>query len=60
MFVKGGPEIVIEHCTKQINSEGKEVDLSAMEVQDIIGVKVVKQFAQKCYRTLLVAYVDYS
>jgi Ca2+-transporting ATPase len=26
----------------------------------LINVSVVKQFANKCYRTLLVAYVDYD
>lgn len=60
VFVKGGPEIVIEHCKKTINTQGQEVELNEDEKADILGPKIVKNFASKCYRTLLVAYVDYS
>lgn len=60
VFVKGAPEIVIEHCTKTLDATGKVIELSSLERDDIINVSVVKQFAAKCYRTLLIAYVDYS
>ena len=39
---------------------GEEVDLDQERKDEIIGDAVVKKFAAKCYRTLLVAYSDYS
>ena len=60
VFVKGGPEIVMPFCTKQISSKGLELDITENEKLDLLNVTIVKQFAQKCYRTLLVSYVDYS
>ena len=47
-------------CTKQISSKGLELDITENEKLDLLNVTIVKQFAQKCYRTLLVSYVDYS
>ena len=60
VFVKGAPEIVIQHCDSMIGENGEEVDLNQERKDEIIGDTVVKKFAAKCYRTLLVAYSDYS
>lgn len=60
VYVKGAPEIVIELCTKMVNDKGAEVALTEQEKGEFLGPKVLKQFASKCYRTLLVAYVDYT
>jgi hypothetical protein len=34
--------------------------LGEKERSEILGEKVVKKFAGQCYRTLLVAYVDFT
>jgi len=60
VFVKGGPEIVIEQCTSSLNAEGKKTPLSDDQKNELMNVSIVKQYASKCYRTLLVAYCDYS
>lgn len=60
VFVKGGPEIVMELCTRTIDSQGNDIELTEDEKSQILGDKCVKKFASKCYRTLLVAYTDYS
>ncbi len=58
VFVKGGPDIVMEYCTKQLNSKGEVIALKDNDRSDMADV--VKKYAQMAYRTLLVAYVDYS
>jgi P-type Ca2+ transporter type 2B len=59
VLVKGAPEIVIEYCDNMIGEGGEPTDLDEDKKAQIIG-ETVKTFASKCYRTLLVAYVDYS
>lgn len=60
VFVKGGPEIVIEQCEFTLDIEGNKIPMSEESKNDLMNVSVVKSFAAKCYRTLLVAYVDYE
>jgi magnesium-transporting ATPase (P-type) len=60
VFVKGGPEIVIEHCNKMLTSQSEAAPMGEKERSEILGEKVVKKFAGQCYRTLLVAYVDFT
>jgi magnesium-transporting ATPase (P-type) len=60
VFVKGGPDVVLPFCSKMIDAKGNPVDLNEDEKNNILGEKVLKKFASKCYRTLLVAYVDYT
>ena len=60
VFVKGAPEIILELCQKMLDSKGMESELTQDEKSEILGPAVVKKFANKCYRTLLVAYVDYT
>jgi len=59
VFVKGAPEIVIEYCQNQIVNGGEPQELTEEMKEEITGEKVIKKFASKCYRTLLVAYTDY-
>jgi hypothetical protein len=40
--------------------QGKAIPLSEEQKLDLMNVTVVKQYASKCYRTLLVAYCDYT
>lgn len=59
MFIKGAPEIVINYCTKFSSAEGESgMDKEARD--DVINNRVVKKFADKCYRCILVAYKDFS
>jgi len=58
VFVKGAPEIVIQRCVSFIAEDGETQDLDEDKISAITGEEVVKRFARKCYRTLLVAYVD--
>ena len=51
---------MIERCSRTLDKHGKTIELSKETSNDLINVSVVKQFANKCYRTLLVAYVDYD
>lgn len=60
VFVKGGPEIVMEHCSHVLDASGNKAPISQEEKMDLLNVTVVKQYASKCYRTLLVAYCDYE
>mmetsp|Transcript_33196 Transcript_33196/g.41064 ORF Transcript_33196/g.41064 Transcript_33196/m.41064 type:complete len:362 (-) Transcript_33196:1345-2430(-) len=60
VFVKGAPEIIIEKCTKYIGQRGETVTMTADKRDRIIYEDVVKKFAKKCYRTLLMAYADYD
>jgi len=58
--VKGAPEIVIERCDSFFAENGKVKDLDEEKANAIIGDEVVRKFARKSYRTLLVAYVDFK
>ena len=56
VFVKGAPEVVIEMCDHYHTVTGV-VDLEKSKKKEIVN-ETVKEFAKKCYRTLLVAYLD--
>lgn len=58
VFVKGAPEVVIEMCDYFHTINGVQ-DLEKSKKKQIIQ-ETVKDFAGKCYRTLLVAYLDFS
>lgn len=60
MFVKGAPEIIIEKCISFIGERGDVMEMTPEKRDRIIYEDVVKKFARKCYRTLLLAYADYD
>lgn len=60
VFSKGGPEIVMPYCTKMLNADGFEVEMTEEKKRDILEVSVVKPFCDKTYRTILVAYADHT
>lgn len=60
VFTKGAPDIVMRFCDKIIGVDGQAVDLDEDKKAEILGPNVIKNFAQKSYRTLLVAYCDYD
>ena len=59
VFCKGAPEIVMEFCDKILAENGNETDLSDDRKQEIIDT-VIRQFASKCYRTIITAFCHYS
>ena len=56
VFVKGAPEVVVEMCDHYHTASGI-ADLEKSKKKQIVN-ETVKEFAKKCYRTLLVAYLD--
>jgi len=42
VFVKGGPEIVIEQCSEMLNSNGQNISLKPSDKNKILNVDVVK------------------
>lgn len=60
VFVKGAPEIVIDKCISFIGQRGQIMNMTPEKKYKIINEDVVKKFAKKCYRTLLIAYADYD
>lgn len=58
-FVKGAPEMVIKFCTSFFDSSASVAPLDD-EKKDYAINTVVKGYAQKTLRCLLVSYVDFS
>lgn len=59
IFVKGGPEIILPLCELKLNAKGESESFKDGEKEKIEG-EVVRNFASKCYRTILVAYRDFT
>jgi len=60
VFVKGAPDMVMDHCEKIILDDGEAHDLTEEKKGSILGDEVIKVFADKCRRTILVAYRDFQ
>ena len=58
VFLKGAPEIVIEHCASFFEKDGRVEELTAQKKKEIVEDVVCKTFAQKAYRTIMIAYTD--
>jgi magnesium-transporting ATPase (P-type) len=58
VFLKGAPEIVLDFCTKTFDKTGKIIDLGDKKKEELISDIIVKTFARKAYRTILIAYKD--
>lgn len=59
VFCKGAPEMVIKSCESQIGAGGQVIELTSEDKNYCTGT-VQKQYADKCLRTLLIAYADYD
>ena len=59
VFCKGAPEIVLGKCTNWVGKGGQKLPLQESDRSRIID-DIQKQYAKKCLRTLLVAYLDYN
>lgn len=59
VYCKGAPDIVIEFCEKYIGEGGAAMDLGRAGKDHALNT-IVKNYATKCLRTLLISYVDYT
>lgn len=60
VFCKGAPEIVLKYVTKSFDSNGEIIDLTEQKKEELVYNVIGKNFAVKAYRTLLIAYTDYT
>lgn len=60
VFVKGAPDMVMQKCDKIILDDGTATELTDDKRDDILKTRVIKNFADKCLRTILIAYADYT
>jgi Ca2+ transporting ATPase len=58
VYVKGAPEMVLDLCKHHLDKDCKKQELTDKDRQDALNK--VKEFACQAYRTLLVAYCDYT
>ena len=59
-FCKGAPEIVFTYVNKMFDRNGQVVFIDEAKKQEIMKKIVAETFAVKAYRTLLIAYADYT
>lgn len=57
VFVKGAPEIVLGFCDHYCGVGGSTHELSGSKKKEIIN-DVIGSFANKCFRTIIISYVD--
>jgi magnesium-transporting ATPase (P-type) len=60
VFLKGAPDMCLPLCSHMIGSDGSTTEMDEIEKQRILGDDVLATFATKTYRTILMAYVDYT
>lgn len=59
-FCKGAPEIVLQYVNKMFDKQGQVVYIDEAKKEEIKKKIVCDSFAVKAYRTLLIAYADYT
>lgn len=59
-FCKGAPEIVLQYVNKMFDRNGQVVFIDENKKEEIKRKIVAETFAVKAYRTLLIAYSDYT
>jgi len=59
-FCKGAPEIVFTYVNKMFDRNGQVVFIDEAKKTEIMKKIVSETFAVKAYRTLLIAYADYT
>ena len=60
VFCKGGPEVVFKYVSKMFNKNGDVININEEDKERIMKQIISETFAVKAYRTLLVAYREYS
>jgi Ca2+-transporting ATPase len=59
-FCKGAPEVVLQYVNKMFDKQGQIVYIDEAKKEEIKKKIVSDSFAVKAYRTLLIAYADYT
>lgn len=59
-FCKGAPEIVLQYVNKMFDKTGQIVYIDEAKKEEIKKNIVSDTFAKKAYRTILIAYGDYT
>ena len=59
-YCKGAPEIVLNYVNKMFDRNGQVVFIDEAKKEEIKRKIVSETFAVKAYRTLLIAYADYT
>ena len=57
VFVKGAPEILIKGCKQMVSINGELTPIDKLKKNQILN-QVIDRFAKKCYRTIMMTYVD--
>jgi P-type Ca2+ transporter type 2B len=60
VYCKGGPEVVFKYVNKAFDRDGQLMHLREEDKERIMKEIITDSFAVKAYRTLLVAYREYS
>lgn len=60
VYCKGGPEVVIKYVSKMFDTNGNAVPINQSKKDEIMKKIVTDSFAKKAYRTLLIAYREYT
>ena len=60
VFCKGGPEVVFKYVSEIIDTNGNRIKLTEGKKEEIMKKIVIDTFAKKAFRTLLVAYSEFS
>lgn len=60
VFCKGGPEVVFKYVNKMYDRDGELMHIKEDDKERIMREIVSETFARKAYRTLLVAYREYT
>jgi magnesium-transporting ATPase (P-type) len=60
VYGKGGPDFIIPYCSHFLNDNAQKVELSDDKKKEIIKSVITEKFARRSYRTLLVAYRDFT
>jgi magnesium-transporting ATPase (P-type) len=60
VFSKGGPEVVLKYVSKMFDSNGNQIAINQSKKDEVMQKIVTETFARKAYRTLLIAYREYT
>lgn len=58
VFLKGAPEIVIEHCTHYFDQDGARQPITVEKKAYLLQEVVANTFAKRAYRTIMIASRD--
>lgn len=60
VYGKGAPDYLLTTCTHMLGQDGSSIELTQDKRDHIMKDVIKEKFAKKAYRTLLIAYKDFS